>query len=124
MEKDIRVEMKDNYLEVSLKGDIEFSDYVQLMQGVGASKKDLPTKLRVLGIDKGLTVKFSPSDTVKLSEIRKQAIEQFEDVRHAYVVADPKNTALAVLTTSVTQSPNYLVKIFSSKKAALEWLLA
>jgi len=122
MDKDIKVEMKEHYLEVSLKGDIEFSDYFELLQGVG-TQKDLPKKLRVLGIDNGLNIKFSPSDTLKLADVRKQTIEQFEDVKHAYVVDDPMNTALAVLTTSETQSPNYSVKIFSSKKAALDWLL-
>ena len=122
MEKEIKVEMKENYLEVSLKGDIEFSDYVGLMQSVGANK-DLPKKIRVLGIDNGINIQFSPSDSIKLSEVREQTVKRFDDVRHAYVVENPENTALAVLSTSEMQSSHYQVKIFSSKASALEWLL-
>ena len=122
MEKEINVEMQDGYLEVSLKGNIEFADYVGLMQSVGANK-DLPKKIRVLGIDNGININFSPSDTLKLSEVREQTVQRFDDVRHAYVVDDPNNTALAVLTSSEMQSQHYQVKIFSSKAKALDWLL-
>ena len=122
MEKEIKVEMHDAYLEVSLKGNIDFSDYVGLMQSVGANK-DLPKKIRVLGIDNGINIKFLPSDTIKISEVREQIIRRFDDVRHAYVVDNPQTTALAVLSSSEMQSAHYQVKIFSSKAKALDWLL-
>ncbi len=122
MEKYIKAEYKENYLEVTLKGNIEFSEYTDLINHVKQNNQ-LPQDLRVLGIDKGLTIMFKPSDAILMSEIRKQAIQQFNSVRHAFVVDDPENTALAVLTTSATQSPNYLVKIFSQKENALAWLL-
>ncbi len=122
MRKYIKTELKDNYLEVSLKGDIEFAEYAELIKEVGF-QDNLPKDLRVLGLDDGLNIRFKPSDAILLAEIRKQTIQRFNTVRHAYVVNNPENTALAVLTTSATEDPNYSVKIFSKKENALAWLL-
>jgi len=67
----------------------------------------------------------SEGAAVKANKVldRKQAIKNFRTVRHAYVVDNPENTALAVLTTSAIEDPNYAVKIFSKKENALAWLL-
>ena len=122
MEKNITIEYKENYLEITLKGTLDFSEYINVMQRV-ATRDDLPKQLRVLGIDKGLIINFSPSDSLKLSEMRKQVIAKFEEVRHAYVVDDPVNTAFAMLATNETNQSNYIGKIFSEESTALQWLL-
>ena len=122
MKKYLKTELHDNYLEVSLKGDIEFEEYAELIKKV-AFQDNLPKNLRVLGIDEGLNIMFKPSDAILLAEIRKQTIQKFNTVRHAFVVNNPENTALAVLTTSAIEDPNYSVKIFSNKENALAWLL-
>jgi hypothetical protein len=123
MGNEITTIFKEGYLEVSLKGDIYFKDYAQLMQSVG-QQTTLPKHLRVLGIDNGIQMKFEPEDTLLLAKVREGTIKKFDSVRHAYVVTDPKKTALAVLTSSSTKGDNYQVKIFSSKAEAKEWLLS
>jgi hypothetical protein len=122
MEKMINIQMNDGYLEVSLQGKINFKEYLGLFTKV-ASDKELPENLRVLGVDKGIVIDFSPEDVLLLAQHREAVVKQFKSVKHAYLVNDPKNTALAVLTSSAMQSPNYQVKIFATKASALGWLL-
>lgn len=123
MEKEIHVEYKEDYLEVSLKGNIDLSEYIALLKSVGDQKK-LPKVLKVLGIDNGVKINFKSSDVILLAKIREQSILMFQEVKHAWVVKDPQNTALAFLTSSATNSPNYTVNIFSTQKAALDWLMS
>jgi hypothetical protein len=110
------------YFEVSLQGEITLLDYAQLMQKVGTAYPDLPKNLRVLGIDNGATFTFKSSDALLISEMREAIVNRFESVKHAYVVSDPKNTALAMLTSSAMTSSNYMVEIFETKTAAINWL--
>jgi hypothetical protein len=122
MNNEITVEIKEGYLEVTLKGKVSLKDYLNLFSRV-ARDNELPKVLRVLGIDNGVEINFSPEDTLLLAKNREEVVKLFEDVKHAYLVNDPKNTALAVLSSSAMQSPNYAVRIFATKKAALDWLL-
>jgi len=122
MEKEFKIQWKEGYVEVSLEGDITFSRYAELFRTF-ASQENLPKKIRVLGVDNGVNLKFMADDVIKLSALREQAIAQFESVRHAFVVEDPTKTAFAILSSQETYSSNYLVKIFSSKEYAIHWLL-
>jgi hypothetical protein len=122
MNNEITVEIKEGYLEVTLKGKVSLKDYLNLFSRV-ARDNELPKVLRVLGIDNGVEINFSPEDALLLAKNREEVVKLFEDVKHAYLVNDPKNTALAVLSSSAMQSPNYAVRIFATKKAALDWLL-
>ncbi|MBN2669535.1 MAG: hypothetical protein JXR60_09930 [Bacteroidales bacterium] len=121
MNPNITVELKEHYLEVKLKGEVTFQDYVSLMSKVKFDEH-LPKHLRVLGIDDGVSLKFGPSDALLLSKMRDETVSKFLSVKHAFLVEDPLNTALAVLTTSAMKSENYHVEIFSSRIAAEQWL--
>ena len=121
MERESTIEFKEGYLEIKMKGEFLLEDYAKVMFSV-AEMKDLPKDLKVLGIDNGLIIKASPTDAIILSKFREKTASVFSNVRHAYVVKDPKNTALAFLTSSTTTSEHYISKIFSTKENAIEWL--
>ena len=123
MERESTIEFLDGYLEITMKGEFSLEEYAKVMSEV-AEMKDLPKELKVLGIDKGIILNIDPEEVILLSKFREKAVGIYTNVRHAYVVKDPKNTALAFLTSSSTKSKHYKAEIFSSKKAAIDWLFS
>ena len=123
MERELTTEFKEGYLEIKMKGEFSLEDYAKVMLSV-AGMKGLPKDLKVLGIDNGLILNVGPEDAILLSKFREKTADVFTNVRHATVVKDPEKTALAFLSTSSTTSEHYISKIFSSKKAAIDWLFS
>lgn len=122
MKKNIIIEYKENYIEVSISGEISSNEYINFFNE-NAKRKDLPRKLRILGLDNNSKLIFSVSGAMAIAKARNNFIKEYENVRHAMVVNNPKNTALAVLSATAARKNNYQIKIFSSKENALEWLL-
>ena len=123
MERESTIEFLDGYLEITMKGEFSLEEYAKVMSEV-AEMKDLPKELKVLGIDKGIILNIDPEEVILLSKFREKAVGIYTNVRHAYVVKEPKNTALTFLTSSSTKSKHYKAEIFSSKKAAIDWLFS
>jgi len=123
MKRESTIRFVDGYLEVKMKGEFSLEEYAKVLLSV-AEMGDLPKDLKVLGIDEGLILKVTPEDAILLSKFREKTASVFTNVRHATVVKDPKKTALAFLTTSSTTTEHYVSEIFSTKKAAIDWLFS
>lgn len=80
-------------------------------------------KIYILEDSRNSTFKFKTTDLQVLLNAIKTMASGFKEVRHADMMDNPFNTALAYLYAQLaSQIQNYTYKPFSTEKAALKWL--
>lgn len=122
MTTDICSEYNGKHLEVSIKGNFEVNDYITLLQSIG-QRTDLPEHLKVIVFDNGTQINIMQNDVALIEASKDKFVAQFTNVRQALVTQNPKMTALAYISIYANKNPNYKTSVFSTKEAALEWLL-
>ena len=96
-----------------------------MLRGIDSlmSNSSLPRELRILEDGRGIHVTFPASDIAVIVERLCCALDEYSFIRHAVIHDDPKNTAFAVLLGLQVKHEKYTLKVFSTYKAARNWVL-
>jgi hypothetical protein len=110
-------------LEVYYTGDIQFRDLIEFGNRI-YTDTTLPRKLRMLTDVTHANYKIKINEFPGIIENLKMHLTAFEYIRAAFIQAKPKETAYSMLLTSQNPVKNYYHQVFSTREAALEWLIS
>ncbi len=82
----------------------------------------LPAHLRLLYDLQEAQIDLTKEDLVKISRMSGLITFNYQSVRAAFVVSDPDVTALTLYFAQLSEHPDGLRHLFSSKEAAMNWL--
>lgn len=110
-------------LETVMSGEVTVQEFLEYTKGL-STNKSLPSKLKILSDAKKAKIfkTVKPEDMLKIAEFNKELITKGLFVYDAIIVSGTFETALGQLYKDYSAKPNYFVEIFSSKKAAENWL--
>lgn len=110
-------------LEASYEGTIVINDLIDYGNKI-FSNKSLPRDLKILTdatmADYNLKLHEFP---VLIRELEKH-IRPYNNIRAAFIQSRPRETAYSMLLEQEIPPGKYYHAVFSTRKAALEWLLA
>lgn len=112
---------KGLFLFVKSKALVSLED---MLNGISylENDKNLPRDLRILEDASQVEVSFNISDLTLIAEKMKEAAQAYNSIKHAVIHDSPKNTAFAYIVENKQDASNYFLSVFSTEKAALEWL--
>lgn len=84
--------------------------------------KKYPRNLKILTDATGTEFTFPPRELEKIREKIYDNMKNYNFIADAIVTTSPNATALAIMYQGFEQIENYYFKVFSTEKAALEWL--
>jgi len=109
-------------LEVDFIGEIYFTDLYEYGEKI-REDMELPRDLKILTNATQAIYKLSPEEiTLMLNDLKEQ-IKPYHSVKTAVVQDKPFETAISMLVEVDLSIPDYMHKVFSTRKAAMEWLL-
>ncbi|MEX0982829.1 MAG: hypothetical protein WD577_06905 [Bacteroidales bacterium] len=88
-----------------------------------AKNNEYPRDLRVICFVTTTNYQIRPEDIDEMVDSLKQASGNYERLTEAFVAEDPYSTVITTLFSEKAQIRNYRSKVFSTKEAALKWLL-
>ena len=109
-------------LEVTYEGDICLDDLIDYGNQI-CSNEELPRNLKILADATKANYKVTPEDISIVAEYTEKQIEPYESVRAAFIQSKPVETALSHLVEHEINSKKYRHAVFSTRKAALNWLM-
>jgi hypothetical protein len=110
-------------LEVFYEGEITLNDLAEYGNNV-CLDTSLPRNLRILtDATKASYNKLDPGQIPAVIELTKENIKPFQRVKAAFIQSKPIETALSHLLELEFDSDKYHHSVFSTRKAALDWLL-
>ncbi len=110
-------------LEVNFIGEISFIDLYEYGEKI-RQDNDLPRNLKILTDATQAIYKISPEEIVLMLEDLKIQIEPYHSVKTAVIQNKPIETAISMMVDINLSIPDYMHKVFSTRKAAIEWLMA
>jgi hypothetical protein len=110
-------------LEVFYTGDISLLDVLEYGEMI---KKDfsLPRDLKILTDATRANYTINPGEISHLHQVMKEQIKPYHSVKTAVIQEKPLETAISMLVDSQGPIQAYQHQVFSSRKAAIKWLLA
>ena len=111
-------------LETKFEGDISINDitaYILSLRG----DKTLPKKLKIFtdASNGKRTDDVVPNDLAILIEENSKSLAERDFIFDAFVVSSSLEMALSMLYQELIKAKNYKFGIFSTKEAALNWLM-
>jgi hypothetical protein len=82
-----------------------------------------PRDLRVLCFISATGYPVKPEDVIDMVASLKEACSKYTSLTEAFVAEDPYATVITTLFSKKAKISNYRSKVFSTKEAALKWLL-
>ncbi len=82
-----------------------------------------PRDLKVLCFISATSYPVKPEDVSAMVGSLKEACSKYNTLTEAFVAADPYATVITTLFSKKARLHNYRSKVFSTKEAALKWLL-
>ncbi len=116
----------DNDIKVlafNASGLIEKDYIIDFYEHMGENES-YPRDLRTLIDARDCTYKFEISDMQEMFSALNNALENYTSVREAIVVEKLFETVFATLFAEGMVHPKYKFKVFSTRTAALNWLVA
>lgn len=110
-------------VEAVYTGDIHVSDLIAYGDKIYADQS-LPRKLLVLTDVTKANYVYSTKEFEELMENLKRHLTAYKFIKVAFIQSKPKETAYSMLVTKMNPSPNYVRGVFSTREAALKWLLS
>ena len=110
-------------LEVIYEGSIRISDLMNYGNSI-FSDESLPRDLRILTDAKKASYILLPEEIPQVIKMTLQHIKPYNKVKAAFIQSKPIETALSLLLELEFQSGKYKHSVFSSRQAALHWLLS
>jgi len=109
-------------LEVKMRGVVNIEDVLNHYVSI-AGDKSLPDKIKVLVDLKETRLNINPDELDNYTESMEKALSRFVHIKEAIVVEKPRETAIAMLLgKELSGSKNYFIEIFSTERAAANWL--
>ncbi len=84
--------------------------------------KNLPNELLTFYDLRGANMKLTHNDLIFISELTNKATATYKSVRTVFLVDEPNLTAYSILFTEQLTSAKTTRKVFSTERAALNWL--
>jgi hypothetical protein len=109
-------------LEVSYEGDIgldeiiEFGDLVYTDPG-------LPRDLKILTDATTARYTLTHSELKDLINLLAVHVKAYHSIKAAYIQTQPRETAYSYIVEMEAKLPNYYHAVFSTRQAAINWLL-
>jgi hypothetical protein len=111
-------------IETIFEGKITFEDIVDYITQLRNIEK-FPKRLLILSDCVHGRFSFTSEEDQLIAGIVKQYAPAFEQIKDAIIVDDPRTTAYSVLYRNASAYiPNYQFEIFSTRQAAIDWLLS
>jgi hypothetical protein len=109
-------------LEVEFIGEIHFTDLFEYGEMI-RQDKDLPRDLKILTDATHAIYKLSPEEIALMLYDLKKQIKPYHSVKTAVIQDKPFETAISMLVDVDLNIPDYMHKVFSTREAAMDWLL-
>ncbi|MCF7823725.1 MAG: hypothetical protein K9N35_06085 [Candidatus Marinimicrobia bacterium] len=101
--------------EVTLKEIIDYIDATRL-------NRDYPRYLKILTDGLESFMNFPGEALPKIVEANNRSLEKYDAIVDAIILDSPRETALSIFYEELSKAPKYRFKVFSTKRAAIEWL--
>lgn len=88
-----------------------------------ASNSVYPRDLKVLSFITATSYPVKPEDVSAMVGSLEEACTKYNSITEAFVAEDPYATVITTLFSKQARIQNYRSKVFSTKEAALKWLL-
>jgi len=109
-------------LDSTFEGDVSLTEIVDYIIAT-KENRSYPRKLKILTDATKANMKLAPDDLSKIVEENIKSIEKYDYIFDAIVLMSPKETALSLLYQELAKSNKYQFQIFSTREAAIEWLI-
>ena len=109
-------------LEVTYEGDISAEDIIKHSLYV-AHNKSFPRVLNIITDSTKAHYTFSPSIIKELLIYVEESLRNYRFIKDASIHSNPVETAYSHLLEIEQNHDNYSHRIFSTKKAAIHWLI-
>jgi hypothetical protein len=110
-------------IETTYEGKVTFGDIVNYINQLRNIEK-FPKRLLILSDSVHGRFSFTSEEDQQIAGLVKQYAPLFEQIRDAIIIDDPRTTAYSVLYRNASAFiPNYEFEIFSTRQAAIDWLL-
>ncbi|NPA68679.1 MAG: hypothetical protein GXO50_08730 [Chlorobi bacterium] len=118
-----KLNTKTGILETTFKGNISMQDIIDYISAL-AQDKTLPQKLKVLSDASKAKLAGEPEldELMRIVETNKKAVALKDGTYDAFIISGSVETALGQIYMDLSKTEKYMFKVFSTKKAALEWL--
>ncbi len=109
-------------LIATFEGVIRIKEIIDYMD---ATRQNLsyPRKLKILTDASDADYNFSPQDLHAVVEANNRSLEQYEYIIDAIIAANSKTTAITMLYQEFSRTQKYHFRVFSTREAALKWLI-
>lgn len=88
-----------------------------------AYNTDYPRNLKVLCFISATNYPVKPEDVNAMVDSLEEACSKYTSLTEAFVAEDPYSTVITTLFSKKAKIHNYRSKVFSTKEAALKWLI-
>ncbi len=114
---------KTGFVETTLEGKISVKDITDYIISLSKDKK-LPKKLKIISdaVNAEFANDATPEDLYKIVEANKISLSVRDYICDAFIISSPIETAMGQLYAEFSKAENYFFNIFSTKKAATDWL--
>ena len=109
-------------LEVQYIGEIHLKDMMDYGEMIRNSEV-LPRNLKILTDATKAEYKFTVAELKIVLQAMEEQIKPYNSVKTAVIQQKPRETAISFLVDGNEPIQNYQHKVFSTRKAALHWLL-
>ncbi len=109
-------------LVLTVENELSTESVIEYYQNV-ATNSDYPRDLKVLCFVSATSYPVKPEDVYAMVGSLEEACSKYHSVIEAFVAEDPYATVITTLFSKQARIQNYRSKVFSTKEAALKWLL-
>lgn len=111
-------------IETRMTGNVILEEITGYIHELKNAEK-YPSRMLILTDATHGTFELSDDDNQQIVSIVLQYISSFELIKDAIIISDPRTTAYSILyRKTAARIPNYRFEIFSTREAALNWLLS
>ncbi|MBU8891889.1 MAG: hypothetical protein KOO66_03870 [Bacteroidales bacterium] len=114
--------LKEEYLDSIFEGDIKKQDLIDYIDATRLNKS-YPRKLKILTDSTKASLLVSKEDLKLVVEANLKSLEHYDFITDAIITLYPKETAYSVLYKEMSATNKYKFEVFTSREAALAWLL-
>ncbi|MDA3954288.1 MAG: hypothetical protein PF485_11620 [Bacteroidales bacterium] len=109
-------------LEVIYEGSIQLNDLMEFGNEIYGNDS-LPRQLLILTDVTKAQYNIKRSEFQIMIDMLKEHVKPFQLVKAAFIQNKPKETAYSLILEMKNKLPNYYHSVFSTREAALSWLL-
>lgn len=112
---------QSGFLDSKFEGEVVLKEIIVYINET-KNNKTLPRVLKILTDSTKAEFCIASTDLGKIVEANNQSLEQYDYIIDAIVLARPKETALSILYMEMAKNKKYYFRVFSTQRAAKEWL--